>query len=50
MAIRKKPIESNMELEEALKRGRERWDAMDWEEQEAELRQQRESWARQDKD
>ena len=38
------------ELEGALKRSRALWDSMDWEEQEAELREQRKSWARQDRD
>lgn len=38
------------EIKEALKRSRELWDAMDEEEQEAEMREQRKSWSRQDQD
>lgn len=44
------PPPDRPELDEALKRGRERWDEMDFEEQEAELREQQKSHARQDKD
>lgn len=50
MKQKMKPCAPHPELEAALAASKARWDAMTWDEQEAELRAQQQSNARQDKD
>lgn len=50
MALPMKPLPERPELKRALADEKKRWDGLTREQQEAELRQQRESWARQDMD
>ncbi|WP_291869616.1 hypothetical protein [Bradyrhizobium sp.] len=50
MTLKMKPIPPNPDMEKALKAAKERWETLTKEEQEAELRLQRESWTRQDMD
>lgn len=50
MVQRMKPGQPRPELDATLAASKVRWDAMTNEEQEAELREQQRSWARQDKD